>query len=316
MTFDEAHHVERRAVDGLVGAEAKCRRHGHRRVLQRGDDTMLAAHVVCTGQAVAEWRPAEDQRRVVSADDAGRQVGGSAGDHLERERPASPGHMVLQPRRDRCDVDAWHLVHAARTVSRYRSLMAIDVTDATFQTEVVDRSNTAAVVVDLWAPWCGPCRTIGPILEKVTDATNGEVVLVKVNVDENPGVSQAFQVKSIPAVYAMRNGEVVDGFVGAHPEHVIEEFVANLRPSEEDNLLAKLIEAGDESSLREALLIEPGNEEAVIKLAELLVATDRNEDALAMLARIPESERTRKVAASARVSVAPDDDYDAKLVEL
>ena len=106
------------------------------------------------------------------------------------------------------------------TVSRYRADMAIDVTDATFQTEVIDRSKTAAVVVDLWAPWCGPCRTLGPILEKVTDATNGEVVLVKVNVDENPGVSQAFQVQSIPAVYALKNGEVVDGFVGAHPEHV------------------------------------------------------------------------------------------------
>ena len=82
--------------------------------------------------------------------------------------------------------------------SRYRADMAIDVTDATFQTEVVDRSNAAAVVVDLWAPWRGPCRTISPILEKVTDATNGEVILAKVNIDENPGVSQAFQVQSIP----------------------------------------------------------------------------------------------------------------------
>jgi len=195
-------------------------------------------------------------------------------------------------------------------------VMAIDVTDATFQTEVIDRSKTTPVIVDLWAPWCGPCRTIGPILEKVTDATNGEVVLVKVNIDENPGVSQAFQVKSIPAVYALKDGQVVDGFVGAYPEHVIEQFVATLRPSEEENLLAKLVEAGDETSLREALLIEPGNEDAVVKLAELLVATDRKEDALALLARIPESERTRKVAASARVAVAPDDDYDATLTSL
>ena len=108
--------------------------------------------------------------------------------------------------------------------------MAIDVTDATFQTEVIDRSKTAPVVVDLWAPWCGPCRTLGPILEKVIDATDGKVVLVKVNVDENPGVSQAFQVQSIPAVYALKDGKVVDGFVGAQPEHVVEEFVANLLP--------------------------------------------------------------------------------------
>ncbi|HSB86797.1 MAG TPA: thioredoxin, partial [Ilumatobacteraceae bacterium] len=122
--------------------------------------------------------------------------------------------------------------------------MAIDVTDATFQTEVIDRSKTAAVVVDLWAPWCGPCRTLGPILEQATDATNGEVVLVKVNTDENPAISQAFRVQSIPAVYALKNGEVVDGFIGAHPQHVVEEFVANLRPSESERTVSSLLAEG------------------------------------------------------------------------
>ena len=72
-------------------------------------------------------------------------------------------------------------------------MAAIDVTDATFESEVVDRSKTVPVVVDLWAPWCGPCRTLGPIIEKVVDATDGKVVLTKVNVDENPAISQAFQ---------------------------------------------------------------------------------------------------------------------------
>ena len=71
--------------------------------------------------------------------------------------------------------------------------MAIDVTDATFEREVIERSLTTPVIVDLWAPWCGPCRTLGPILEKVTDATNGQVVMVKVNVDENPAIAQAFK---------------------------------------------------------------------------------------------------------------------------
>jgi putative thioredoxin len=198
--------------------------------------------------------------------------------------------------------------------------MAIDVTDATFQTEVVDRSNTAAVVVDLWAPWCGPCRTIGPILEKVTDATNGEVVLVKINVDENPGVSQAFQVKSIPAVYALRNGEVVDGFVGAHPEHVIEEFVANLLPSEADRSVATLLAEGTEGAYRAVLELDPDNEDAIVGLAEMLVARGEAEQALSFLARIPETERTRHVAAAARVSsqdpLAVDDDYDARLNDL
>ncbi|MEY2580970.1 MAG: putative thioredoxin [Ilumatobacteraceae bacterium] len=197
--------------------------------------------------------------------------------------------------------------------------MAIDVTDATFQTEVVDRSKTNAVVVDLWAPWCGPCRTIGPILEKVTDATNGEVVLAKVNIDENPGVSQAFQVQSIPAVYALKNGEVVDGFVGAHPEHVIEEFVANLLPSEADRTVASLLAEGTEGAFRAALELDPDNEDAIVGLAELLVARGEAEQALQFLSRIPENDRTRRIAAAARVSTQPTlitDDYDSRLNEL
>ena len=80
--------------------------------------------------------------------------------------------------------------------------MAIDVTDATFQTEVLDRSNEVVVVVDLWAPWCGPCVTLGPIIEKVVGETDGEVILTKVNIDENPGIAQAFGVQSIPLVVA------------------------------------------------------------------------------------------------------------------
>ena len=95
--------------------------------------------------------------------------------------------------------------------------MAIDVTDATFETDVIERSKTTPVVIDLWAPWCGPCQTLGPILEKVIDATDGKVALVKVNIDENPAISQAFQVQSIPAVFAMKDGQVVDGFMGAYP---------------------------------------------------------------------------------------------------
>src|SRR5215210_642470 len=175
--------------------------------------------------------------------------------------------------------------------------MAVDVTDATFQTEVVERSMTTPVVIDLWAPWCGPCKTIGPILEKVTDATGGKVALAKVNIDENPAVKEGFKVQSIPAVYAMSGGQIIDGFVGAYPEHVIEQFVAALMPSEEAQLVDSLVRRGDEASLRQALTIEPGNEDAIIKLGELLVEQGHSDEALALLARIPESDRTRKVAA-------------------
>lgn len=191
--------------------------------------------------------------------------------------------------------------------------MAIDVTDETFQTEVVDKSSEVPVVVDLWAPWCGPCRTLGPIIEQVVDGTGGKVVLAKVNVDENPAISQAFRVQSIPAVYALKDGQVVDGFMGAYPEHEVQRFVDSLLPSPEATEVAALIAAGDEASLRQALEREPGNEDAIVALGELLVADGRGEEALALLERIPESERTRKVAASARLGTQPHDDYDERL---
>lgn len=195
-------------------------------------------------------------------------------------------------------------------------MAAIDVTEETFQAEVLDKSNDVTVVVDLWAEWCGPCKTLGPILERVIGATNGKVVLVKVDVDASPGLSQAFKVQSIPAVYAMKNGGVVDGFTGAQPEAVIQEFIDKLLPSQEEVAVAELIEAGDEGSLRIALGMEPSNEDIIVKLGELLVAERRGDEALELLTRIPESERTRKVAAAARVGETPDDDHDVTLTAL
>lgn len=182
--------------------------------------------------------------------------------------------------------------------------MSIDVTDATFPVEVIDRSRTTPVIVDLWAEWCGPCKTLGPILEQVVDDTQGQVVLAKVDVDANRQTADAFQVQGIPAVYALKDGKIVDGFVGAQPESVVREFVAGLLPTAEEDAVARLLAAGDEASLRQVLEGEPGHEEAVVRLAELLVergdaaATD---EALALLERIPESAETRRVAALARV---------------
>src|SRR5579872_2128032 len=129
-----------------------------------------------------------------------------------------------------------------------------DVTDATFQAQVLDRSNEVPIVVDLWAPWCGPCKVLGPMLEQAVAATGGSVELAKVNVDENPQVAATFQVQSIPAVFALRDGKVVDGFIGAVPQAEVDAFVARLAPppSEADVLVAK----GDEASLRQALELE------------------------------------------------------------
>jgi len=192
-------------------------------------------------------------------------------------------------------------------------MTAVDVTDATFETEVMLRSKDVPVVVDLWAPWCGPCRTLGPIIEKVIDETDGKVALVKVNVDENPQISQAFGVQSIPLVVAVKDGQPVDGFLGAHPEPTVREFIERLVPSAEEEEQAQLLAAGDEESLRRVLERDPGHEDAVVALAQLLVERGERDEALALLARIPESERTRPVAALARVGEKPSDDYDSKL---
>jgi putative thioredoxin len=202
--------------------------------------------------------------------------------------------------------------------------VSIDVTDSSFQADVLDRSATTPVVVDLWAPWCGPCRTLGPILDKVVGETDGKVVLVKVNVDENPQISQAFQVQGIPAVYAVDQGKVVSGFVGAQPEANVREFVDALLPSEADERLAALLAAGDEASLREVLAEQPDHHDAIVALAELLAAKPDDaaaDEALALLGRIPETAETRRVAALVRTgsdgAAADDaDEITARLDEL
>jgi putative thioredoxin len=197
----------------------------------------------------------------------------------------------------------------------------IDVTDATFEQEVLVRSDQVPVVVDLWAPWCGPCKTLGPILERVVGATGGQVELAKVNVDENPGISQAFRVQSIPAVYAIKDRAAVDSFVGALPEAAVADWVSRLVPIETE--ADRLARAGDEASLRRALELQPDHHDAVISLSELLAGTGETEEALALLARIPEDAEVRRVAALARLGgsspLGPEgggDDIPARLDQL
>jgi putative thioredoxin len=131
-----------------------------------------------------------------------------------------------------------------------------DVTDATFETDVIERSKTVPVIIDLWAPWCGPCKTLTPILEKVVTEAQGLVELAKVNVDENPQVSQAFQVQSIPAVYAMKDGQVVDGFMGAQPESEVVALVQRLLDGTSGAPVAEEGVAEDEASA-EPTISEP-----------------------------------------------------------
>jgi putative thioredoxin len=177
--------------------------------------------------------------------------------------------------------------------------MYVDVTDETFQTEVIAKSADTPVVVDLWAPWCGPCKTLGPIIEKVIDETNGAVRLVKINVDDNPRISQAFQVQSIPAVFAISGGKVVEQFVGAIPEAQIREWVQRFAPARTE--ADELAEADDEVSLRKALDLKHDHPVAVVKLARLLVEKNANHEAMQLLERIPESAETRPIASLARL---------------
>jgi putative thioredoxin len=185
----------------------------------------------------------------------------------------------------------------------------LDVTDATFQAEVIERSATTAVVVDLWAPWCGPCKTLGPIIEKVIGEANAgaaepRVVLVKVNVDENPQISAAFQAQSIPAVHGLKDGKVTASFVGAKPEADVKAFVDALLPAPAELDVGALLAAGDVDSLQKVLESDHGHPVAIPMLAELFVADGKHQGALDLLARIPETDETRRIAALARTGAS------------
>src|ERR1700761_6802917 len=115
----------------------------------------------------------------------------------------------------------------------------MDVTDTTFQTDVVERSRTVPVVVDFWAEWCGPCRQLGPVLERAVAARAGTVELAKLDVDTTPVLAPTYGIQGVPAVKAFRDGNVVSEFIGAQPPVAVERFLDELAPSEADELVAQ-----------------------------------------------------------------------------
>jgi putative thioredoxin len=183
--------------------------------------------------------------------------------------------------------------------------MEMDVTESTFQTAVLDRSHTVPVVVDFWAEWCGPCRQLGPVLERAVAARAGQVELVKVDVDANPMLARTFGIQGIPAVKAFRDGRVVSEFVGAQPPAAVDRFLDELGPSEADELVAR----GDEESLRRAVALEPSRVDAVLPLARLLHTRGDADGALALLKQVPGSFAATGLAARIELEqagVAPD----------
>jgi putative thioredoxin len=170
----------------------------------------------------------------------------------------------------------------------------VDVSEQDFEQSVVQRSHKVPIVIDFWAPWCGPCRALGPTLEKLAEEQQGKFILAKINIDENPMLAQAFQIQSIPAVKAVRNGALAGEFLGAQPEPNVRRFIEQLMPSEAESLAqeAQRLEVagkaqGAESLYRAALAKEANQPLALLGLARVLVQRGEENDAQTLLTRIP-----------------------------
>jgi putative thioredoxin len=189
-----------------------------------------------------------------------------------------------------------------------------DSTDQSFMEDVIEPSKEVPVLVDFWAPWCGPCRTLGPIIERAVAAAKGAVKLVKINIDENPGVAGQLRIQSIPAVIAFKDGQPLDGFMGALPESQVAEFIKRISGQSSGEDIEALIEranaalaegdaGGAAQDYANALQMDRENPEALAGLARVYMLSGEADKASEVLGSVPETKKTHPAVAAVRASL-------------
>ena len=190
-----------------------------------------------------------------------------------------------------------------------------DATDASFMADVIEPSKTVPVLVDFWAPWCGPCRQLGPVIEKAVRAANGAVRLVKINIDENPQIAGQLRIQSIPAVIAFQNGQPVDGFMGALPESQIKDFIKRLSGDTDGEAVEALVQraeaalaqgdaGGATQDFAGALQADPDNMAAVAGLARVALAQGEPDEAKRILDSVPDTKKSDPAIAGVSAAMA------------